>query len=351
MTVTVNPPPNAPQIHSFTVSPETVTAGTALNKLTFAWKTSNAVKIDLEGAGHRWVSMKRPDGEFTPRKFTQLLQDTTFSLIAHGPPGVPSTTKKVIVQVGSPEVQLSSDRYVPHIAQGWGWTTELHVFNICSSRHKYRMFFFDANGQEKAFQLQQLSNDSSYERTTGAVAWEPGLTNHIAGEEGRHVDGEVDIWRFPDTGSELLQGYALIVDDSGGTSVNNIIDGGCVTADVVYKQHLSDGEVRTSAVPLQSLWTNGAELRFDNTSGCTTGVAIFGGGEEVRLTAVTSAGEVLGQANLGNVYHTAFPLAQELPVEGLHGTVHIYGVEVGMLGLEFCDGELVQFRLPQPVPQ
>ena len=78
-------------------------------------------------------------------------------------------------------------------------------------------------------------------------------------------------------------------------------------------------------------------------------MAIIGNGGTVHLEAVGSSGQTIGQANLGNIYHTAFPLRELLPVQGARGTVRING-EVGVLGLEFCQGHLVQFRLPQPVP-
>ena len=90
-------------------------------------------------------------------------------------------------------------------------------------------------------------------------------------------------------------------------------------------------------------------LAFNSTGGCDTGMAIVGNGGTVRLEAVGPSGQTIGQADLGNIYHTAFPLQEPLPVQGARGTVRIDG-EVSVLGLEFCQGHLVQFRLPQPVP-
>ena len=57
-------------------------------------------------------------------------------------------------------------------------------------------------------------------------------------------------------------------------------------------------------------------------------------------------GELLGQADLGNIYHTAFALHDKIPeVQEQGGTLHIIG-EAAVVGLDFCDGKLAQFRVP-----
>lgn len=233
---------------------------------------------------------------------------------------------------------LSSSRYIPHIAQGQGWTTELHVFNVCSSPGVYRIFFYGSDGHRKSFLLE------------GAGDLQQGAerVDRIAGSDGQEIDREVHVWRFLDTGQELLQGYGRIFDDNGGTS-SDIADGGCVVVDIFYKQHLANGQVLSTAIPLQRLSGLGSVLAFNSTGGCDTGVAIVGTGDPVHLEAVGRSGQTIGQADLGNIYHTAFPLGEPLPVQGTQGTVRING-EVSVLGLEFCQGKLVQFRLPQPVP-
>lgn len=233
---------------------------------------------------------------------------------------------------------LSSSRYIPHIAQGQGWTTELHVFNVCSSPGEYRIFFYGSDGHRKAFLLEG----------TGNVQRGPDRVDHIAGSDGQEINREVHVWRFLDTGKELLQGYGRIFDDNGGR-FSEITDGGCVVVDIIYKQHLPNGQVLSTAIPLQRLSGLGSVLAFNSTGGCDTGVAIVGNGGAVHLEAVGPSGQTIGQADLGNIHHTAFPLSGRLPVQGTQGTVRTSG-EVSVLGLEFCQGSLVQFRLPQPVP-
>ena len=233
---------------------------------------------------------------------------------------------------------LSSSRYIPHIAQGQGWTTELHIFNVCPSPGKYRIFFYGSDGHRKAFLLEG----------TGNVQRGPDRVDHIAGSDGQEINREVHVWRFLDTGKELLQGYGRIFDDNGGRS-SEFSDGDCVAADIVYKQHLPNGQVLSTAIPLQRLSGLGSVLAFNSTDGCDTGVAIVGNGGRVHLEAVGPSGQTIGQADLGNIHHTAFPLSEWIPVQGTQGTVRTTG-EVSVLGLEFCQGSLVQFRLPQPVP-
>ena len=121
---------------------------------------------------------------------------------------------------------LSSGRYIPHIAQGQGWTTELHVFNVCSSPSVYRVFFYGSDGHRKAFLLEGA----------GGLQRGPERVDRIAGSDGQAIDREVHVWRFVDTGQELLQGYGRIFDDNGGRS-SDIADGGCVVVDIFYKQH------------------------------------------------------------------------------------------------------------------
>ena len=243
--------------------------------------------------------------------------------------------------IAVPEVSaqgLSSGRYIPHIAQGQGWTTELHVFNVCSSPGVYRIFFYGSDGLRKTFLLEGA----------GDLQREPDRVDRIGGSDGQEINREVQVWRFVDTGQELLQGYGRIFDDNGGRT-SDITDGGCVVADIFYKQHLPNGQVLSTAIPIQRLSGPGSVLAFNSTGGCDTGVAIVGDGGAVQLRAVGPSGQTIGQADLGFTHHTAFPLSEPLPVQGTRGTVRIAGT-VSVLGLEFCQGHLVQFRLPQPVP-
>lgn len=185
---------------------------------------------------------------------------------------------------------------------------------------------------------------------TGDVAWGPAPANHIAAINGQPITNQTHVWLFPDTGTDLRQGYGKIFDDSGGRSGNSATDGGCVVADVVNKQHLTNGEIRSATVPLQRLPKKGSVLRFDNSDDCRTGVAIIReGSSDVWLEAFRSSGDkVFFRVRLApEVRHLSFMLDEWLPVP--QGTLHIGG-EAGVMGLDFCGGKLVQFRLPHPVP-
>ena len=150
-----------------------------------------------------------------------------------------------------------------------------------------------------------------------------------------------DIYRFilSGTGSELLQGFGHMIDNGEG----------CVSVDTEYRQERPDGGVRFSTVPLQRMTPNGLVFALSGST-CSLGVAIAGTGKNVRIEAVDYNGDSMGSADLGNVYHTAFALKDKLPqLRSTGGQLRIIG-EAAAVGLEFCDGELAQFRLPHYTP-
>ena len=218
---------------------------------------------------------------------------------------------------------LTSNRHIPHIAQGQGWSTWIYVINTCSLPATYNISFLGEDGERKRFAF--LGEEDRYS----------GLYN---GEE--PMAGK-DIYRFilSGTGSELLQGFGHMIDNGEG----------CVSVDTEYRQMRPDGEVRFSTVPLQRMTTDGLVFALSGSS-CSLGVAIAGTGKNVRIEAVDYNGESMGSADLGNVYHTAFALKDKLPqLRSTGGQLRIIG-EAAAVGLEFCDGELAQFRLPHYIP-
>ena len=226
--------------------------------------------------------------------------------------------------VQNPAVLLtSSNRHIPHIAQGQGWSTWIYVINTCSLPATYNISFLGEDGERKRFAF--LGEEDRYS----------GLYN---GEE--PMAGK-DIYRFilSGTGSELLQGFGHMIDNGEG----------CVSVDTEYRQMRPDGGVRFSTVPLQRMTPNGLVFALSGSS-CSLGVAIAGTGKNVRIEAVDYNGDSMGSADLGNVYHTAFALKDKLPrLRDTRGQLRIIG-EAAAVGLEFCDGELAQFRLPHYIP-
>ena len=213
---------------------------------------------------------------------------------------------------------LSSVRYIPHITQGRGWSTEFHIFNLCSSSSQYSGSFRDSDGELREFYF-------SDELWTGFGVQDLKARAH-------------HFWRLPNT-EDVRQGYGEITDDGSG----------CVAVETFYVQHLSSGQTRRAVSPTQHL-SSGVGISFINSDECDTGVAIIGNGESVSLEAVDWDGETLGQADLGNIFHTSFLLSERLPVVKNHqGTVQING-NVSALSLEFCNGNLAQSRWAHPVP-
>ena len=201
---------------------------------------------------------------------------------------------------------LSSVRYIPHITQGRGWSTEFHILNLCSSSSQYSGSFRDSDGELREFYF-------SEELWTGFGVQDLKARAH-------------HFWRLPNT-EDVRQGYGEITDDGSG----------CVAVETFYVQHLSSGQTRRAVSPTQHL-SSGVGISFINSDECDTGVAIIGNGESVSLETVDGDGETLGQADLGNIFHTSFMLSERLPVVKNHqGTVQI-------------NGNLAQSRWAHPVP-
>ena len=235
---------------------------------------------------------------------------------------VTETTPAVPV-VEDPTLLTSSNRHIPHIAQGQGWSTWIYVLNTCSRPMTYDMNFFGEDGRRKSFAF--LGDEKRYN----------GIYN---GEE--PLDGkDIHLFILPDTGRELLQGFGHLIDNGEG----------CVSIDTEYRQKRPDGGVRFSTVPLQRMTPNGLVFALSGSS-CSLGVAIAGTGKNVRIEAVDYNGDSMGSADLGDIYHTAFALKDKLPqLRTVPGQLRIVG-EATAVGLEFCDGELAQFRLPHYIP-
>ena len=219
---------------------------------------------------------------------------------------------------------LTSNRHIPHIAQGQGWSTAIYVLNTCSRPMTYDADFFGEDGRKKSFEFRG-DDENRYN----------GIYN---GEE--PLDGkDIHLFILPDTGRELLQGFGHLIDNGEG----------CISIDTEYLQKRSDGTVRFSTVPLQRMTPNGLVFTLPATA-CSLGVAIAGTGKNVRIEAVDYNGDSMGSADLGDIYHTAFALKDKLPqLRTVPGQLRITG-EAAAVGLEFCDGTLAQFRLPHYIP-
>ena len=225
--------------------------------------------------------------------------------------------------VQDPAVLLtSSNRHIPHIAQGQGWSTWIYVLNTCSRPVTYDMDFFGEDGRRKSFAFRG-DDEKRYN----------GIYNGEASMAGKAIH----LFSLPDTGRELLQGFGHLIDNGEG----------CVSVDTEYHQTLPSGERRRSTVPLQRMTPNGLVFTLP---GCSLGVAIAGTGGNVRIEAVDYNLDSMGSADLGEIYHTAFALKDKLPqLRTVPGQLRIVG-EAAAVGLEFCDGELAQFRLPHYIP-
>ena len=219
---------------------------------------------------------------------------------------------------------LGPNFYIPHIAQGQGWSTRLYIANGCDEPVTFHLDLVGHDGAPKSFVVDgsDLRHDAI---TNGANPMEP--------RESRLVP-------FPETGNELIQGYGHLIDNGDG----------CVVIDTEYRQMLPTGEILFATVPLQQMSDYGSLLTVP-VSDCRTGIAIAGTGAQVSIHAFDHSGLLLGTTDLGSIYHTAFSLSEKLPqtISMSMGQVRISGVSA-VLGLDFCNGRLAQFRLTHSVP-
>ena len=216
---------------------------------------------------------------------------------------------------------LGPNFYIPHIAQGQGWSTWLYIVNGCDQSTTFQLNLVSQSGAPQAFVVD------------GSDMRHDAITNGDAPMQARASQ----LISFPETGSELIQGYGHLIAPGDG----------CVIIDTEYRQQLPNGEVLFATVPLQQMSDFGSILTVP-VSQCTTGIAIAGTGSPVSLHAYDHSGMLLGTTDLGNIHHTAFPLTEKLPqtISMNMGQVRISGASAA-LGLDFCNGRLAQFRLTQ----
>ena len=209
--------------------------------------------------------------------------------------------------------------YIPHIAQGQGWSTQLYIVNGCNQSATFQLNLVGQTGAPQAFVVD------------GSDMRQDAITNGATPMQARASK----LVSFPETGNELIQGYGHLIDPGDG----------CVIIDTEYRQQLPNGEILFATVPLQQMSDFGSILTVP-VSDCITGIAIAGTGAPVSLHVLDHSGLLLGTTNLGNIHHTAFPLSEKLPqtVSLDMGQVRISGVSAA-LGLDFCNGRLAQFRL------
>ena len=220
----------------------------------------------------------------------------------------------------------AQDRYIPHLAQGHGWQTILQVINTCPEPVPYNIAFHDADGQPMSFVFEGRGRFSGIYHGDSLLG------------RGLHL------FHLSDTGSELLQGAAVVVEDGRG----------CIAVDTLYIQARTDPSGNQyslyATIPLAQAASDNHVLTFLNRDGCQTHMALAGTGAPVRIEAQDGRGNLLGEADLGNLHHTAFQLSGKIPeTDEQWGMLRIRG-EAAVVGMDFCSGTLMQFRLPHIGP-
>ena len=284
------------------------------------------LQVEVSAQGERWLKGSEMNAARRATEAAMAFRNEQVRKLRDG-----SATSGVVVSAASnprPDdtVTTTSARYIPHLAQGQGWETYLDVINTCSEPVEYRIRFYGADGTPTEFEF------GEYGRFSGIHHGDSPLGNSI------------DSFHLTDTGTELLQGAGMVVENGGG----------CVAVDTFYVQSREDEDGNEyslyATVPLSRLATEGSVLTFLNLGSCETHMAITGTGEAVRIKALKWDGSTLGSMSLNNVYHTAFSLSQRIPATNENlGMLRISG-EAAVVGIDFCSGNLAQFRLPHLAP-
>lgn len=211
---------------------------------------------------------------------------------------------------------LCPNSFIPHIAQGEGWETRLTFINGCARSETFRVNLMGPDGRAQQFRVEGVNV----------------LQESIRSDQSRTIV-------FANSSGGLIQGYGHIVENGQG----------CIAVEVEYRQHFRSGDTLFATVPRQPMNTQGTILT-SAPPGCSTGMAIAAGGGRVRLEAYDAQGHLRGSADLGHVYHDAFGVNSKIPSMDMldAGHVRIIG-KATVLGLDFCDGELAQFRLGHPL--
>ena len=210
--------------------------------------------------------------------------------------------------------------YVPNLVQGDGWSTAIHVFNLCDETTQYSVEFKDSNGELQEFYFDEELWEGFYNDEFGARS--------------------INFTYFPPT-EEFRRGYVEITGDGGG----------CVTAASFNVQHHEDDSSWYVVTPAQRAFSSGVMLPFLHFEGCDTQVhlvSVDGGSADIE--AFDSHGSSLGQEDLGRISHASFMLSERFSgARDIYGTLEVKG-NVSALGLQICGGYLQQPRFAHPLP-
>ena len=209
--------------------------------------------------------------------------------------------------------------YVPNLVQGDGWSTAIHVFNLCDETTQYSVEFKDSNGELQEFYFDEELWEGFYNDEFGARS--------------------INFAYFPPT-EEFRRGYVEITGDGGG----------CVTAASFNVQHHEDDSSWYVVTPAQRAFSSGVMLPFLHFEGCDTQVHLVSVDGISDIEVFDQYGASLGQENLGSISHTSFMLSERFSgARDIYGTLEVKG-NVSALGLQICGGYLQQPRFAHPLP-
>ena len=206
-------------------------------------------------------------------------------------------------------VVSAETKYIPYISQGPEWSTAFHIHNMCDKTSSYEVILKDSYGKRTEF--------TSADKVWTGFYYDP--TSGLGPKQSSYL-------YFPPE-REVRHGYAEVVDDGDG----------CVATDVYYVNHFPGDKfwyVQANPKPQPAA---GVVVPFAYYEGCDARMIVVGVGENVSLEAVGVQGNVLGRAELENVFQQSFMLSDKFPAAaGEYGSLRISG-KATALGLNMCD--------------
>jgi hypothetical protein len=206
---------------------------------------------------------------------------------------------------------------LPHVVDGLSWSTSIIMTNLQKSPARYKLDFFDNNGNAVVIEFLRVGRAASY---SGVIP----------------TNGSVVI-ATPGTSTSLLQGWAQL--DSLATDRVGIM--------AVFTQRIAGRPDYEATVPASTAVEFDSVMPFDNTNGFVTGVVLLNPTETGSITTTVTIFDESGTSlrtetiTLGARSKIVFPMPDRWPESrGRRGTISIDSIptSISILGLRFHPG-------------
>ena len=203
---------------------------------------------------------------------------------------------------------------LPHIVEGLSWSTSIIMTNLQASPARYKLDFFDNDGNPVAIEFQRIGRAASY---SGVIP----------------ANGSVII-ATPGTSTTLIQGWAQL--DSLATDRVGIM--------AVFAQRIAGRPDYEATVPASTAVEFDTVMPFDNTNGFVTGFVLLNPTPTGSITTTVTIFDESGASlrtetiTLSARSKIVFAMPDRWPEsQGHRGTISIPSVptSISILGLRF----------------